>query len=281
MVLCSPFAPAVVIYIEHKILQRIAENRDDVTLQINNLASKNMKVILEKDNEYSRLMKQHNECRSKLTRYYRLEIALESVPQVVVKSIIILLAASEYSVPWASGLEAVFDTHTSASLFSTIVFYASTIWSFVGIANALLSTFLYWKNYTVGDLGKVIVYLRIFLGVSSKIFALLLATASFVGLFGLLTLHYTDVTHTYSQDVWNEYGDVLELSQQYDWYVAVSFGQFVGIFVVGMVLHVLVVGFMKRHSILSITKMKDVLPLLQHSSSTLVIPMIFKENCQF
>ena len=147
---------------------------------------------------------------------YLLDIGLENTPQVLIQFLVVLVAASPAPrFPWLAGVEAVFDTHDSASLASSLLFYFSIAWSLKSIHMGIFSTLLYRKDYSVGDYGKVLVLANILLGASARILAIVLAFVPFLGLFNHMYLHQTDTRLTYSQDLWtDEVKDIILLSRQ-------------------------------------------------------------------
>ena len=197
----------------------------------------------------------------------------------MVKSLIILLAASNPSLPWTTGLEAVFATHDTRNLAFTILFYVSTVWSFITIVNDLLKTFLYWKSYSVGDLGKILVYIRYFIGVSIKIIAFLFMIAPTLGILGLLDYFHIDSSFKYDQKIWPQYESIIRETEHYEWFTMLPRLWHVCLFFACVaIVHIIIVSIMVYRNIRSRqVKRINMLQAIQHGCITLLLPMIYED----
>ena len=153
-----------------------------------------------------------------IVKSYLLDICLENTPQILVQVVVVVMAASRHRLDWLTGVEGVFDYHDSSSQLGTVLFYFSIGWSLRSIHSGLFSTFLYRKDYSVGDLGKVIMYLIILVGSTMRIFGVILALTPFLGLFDLMMFYQQDTKFSYSPQVWQLYNSTLADSARLDWY---------------------------------------------------------------
>ena len=144
------------------------------------------------------------------------------------------------------------------------------------IVNDLFTTFVYWKSYSVGDLGKALVYIRIFIGVCMRITSLLLVIAPSIGIFGLLAYYHIDHKSTYNPEIWSQYKHIIEKSMEYDWYILLSIKQLFICFICGVVFHIIVVGgttYAQRKYEQNVSLVQT----LQHGAITLLVPIIYKD----
>ena len=197
----------------------------------------------------------------------------------MVKTLIILLAVNNPSLPWTSGLEAVFATHDPRNLAFTILFYISTAWSFVTIVNGLLKTFLYWKSYSVSDLGKILVFIRYLIGVSMKILALLFMIAPTLGILGFLNYYHIDSNFKYDPKIWPQYESIIEKTEHYEWFTLLPRLWHVCFFFACVVIvHIIIVSLMiYRYIKTRQVKRMNWLEVIQHGCITLLLPMIYED----
>ena len=275
-----PVAPALLLFLNARLGRevRVQEKIFSQTCK-STLSVETTKLLFHHHAQRGLVLKKIQRLENILVSSYKLDIALENTPQVLVQVLIVVLATSHWRFQWLTGIEAVFDTHDSSSSLSTVFFYFSIIWSLITIQNSLFSTFLFSKDYSVGDLGKVLVYFNILLGASVRIFSIILAFAPFLGLFDLMLGHHLDSRFKFSSAVWDLYGETLELSRTYSWYTGFQFKTFLLMITVSPILHVLLVNIYYLTTVLERKKesFRFYLNLTMHSFTTLLIPNIRRD----
>ena len=215
--IACPVSPALLLFINARLARevRVKDKRFE-QLSKGEITVKNTECLFNVYAERMEVQKKKDRLENIIANSYLLDIGLENTPQVLIQFLVVLVAASPAPrFPWLAGVEAVFDTHDSASLASSLLFYLSIAWSLKSIHMGIFSTLLYRKDYSVGDYGKVLVLANILLGASARILAIVLAFVPFLGLFNHMYLHQTDTRLTYSQDLWtDEVKDIILLSRQ-------------------------------------------------------------------
>jgi hypothetical protein len=175
-------------------------------------------------------------------------VTLENAPQIIIQLLIILLATATLTFSrTTAGFEGVFDTHDDdGSWPAQTLFYLSVVWSLRSIHTSLFSTYLFRKEHAVGDLGKVLIYAKIFLETSSRILALLLSVGPFLGLFNLMLPHLTDTRLAYSPQLESKYGQILESSRTFTWYTGgITVTDYLNLWILFPFFHIVLVTFIK------------------------------------
>ena len=99
---------------------------------------------------------------------------------------IILMSASYIKLPEITGVEGVFDNHKTGTGLSETYFYVSVVLSLKSICFGLIGTYLLQKEYSVGDMGKILKFLSYFLGSFVRILAVVLYFAPFLGILNIM-----------------------------------------------------------------------------------------------
>ena len=273
LLVACPVSPALLLFMNARFAREI-RLRDKKFEQISksDINLKSTKKIFTVYAERREVQKKKDRLEQIIARSYLLDVGLENSPQVLIQFIIVLVAAWPSRFPWLAGVEGVFDTHDSSSLSSTLLFYFSIAWSLKSIHAGIFSTFLYQKDYSVGDYGKVLMFANIFIGASSRILAIVLSFVPFIGLFNHMYFHQLDSRLQYSQQLWTQVGRSILLSRQYTWYTGVHFNTFIIILVLSPLLHVLAVVVLYRLCF----ALKVDANIVLHGFSTLIHPTVLK-----
>ena len=226
-----------------------------------------------------------------LATSYQLDVTLENGPQILIQLVIVLLATATFSPASradTAGLEAVFDTHEGPGV-ARILFYASIALSLHSILSSLFSTYLFRKEHTVGDLGKLLLYVKIFLEAASRIIALLLSLAPFLGLFNLMLPHQMDSRLAFSPPLEAKYGHVLALSRNLTWYTGgLSLEDYLLLLLTFPVVHIIFLILLKvflvpqflTHNLAKIDVVSTVRGLARmvlHACSSLLVPALWRD----
>jgi hypothetical protein len=226
-----------------------------------------------------------------LATSYQLDVTLENAPQILIQLIIVLLATATYTFQGTSGLEAAFDTHDEDERrwSARLLFYLSIAWSVRSIHTSIFSTYLFRKEHTIGDLGKVLMLVKIFLESSSRILAIILSLAPFLGLFNLMLPHHMDTRLAYSQELEIKYGRILSKSRVFTWYTGgLDFQNFLLLLFVFPLIHIVLVTVLKLFLVPQFlqasigktglwSKARGFGRAVIHASSSLLVPTIWRD----
>ena len=236
-------------------------------------------------------MTRRRQLRRLLATSFQLDVTLENAPQILVQLVIVLLVATvTFPFLHAAGLEGVFDTHNNDDdnkTFSQLLFYLSIAWSVRSIHSSLFATYLYRKEHSVGDLGKVLLFVRIFLESSGRILALILSLAPFLGLFDLMLPHHVDTRLAYSPQLEARYGHILAKSRDVTWYTGISFPDYLVLLLSLPAFHIVLVVLLKLILVPQFLERDDgrrrghlLVELgraVVHASSSLLVPALWRD----
>ena len=281
LLVVSPVAPALLLFLNSRLSRKLRlKEKEFLRAASNPINNINSEILLHCHAEQRSLWKQKNFLEEVIGSSYQLDIALENTPQVLIQVLIVLLATATIKFPWVSGVEAVFDTHDGTSSLSTVLFYLSIFWSLRSIHSGIFSTFLFKKDYSVGDLGKVLMFLTILLGATARIFAIVLAFTPFLGLFDIMLPHHLDSRFQFSSEVWSKYQGTLELSRDYTWYTGIQFRTFLVLMITFPIIHVLIVNSFKvcyLDKFRGKISLRSLYNLTIHSFSSMIIPIVYRD----
>ena len=246
--LLSPLTPTILLYINKKREGQLQKNAATMKA-IEDHAQTDQRIQLYKVREI--LIKDKKKIEAFLGMSYKIETVLESTPQVLIQFMVVLMSASILKLPQITGIEAVFNTTTDGNdgfTLSKTFFYVSIAISLNSIYSELFRTFLMEKENSVPDLGKLLKFLLYFLGSSSRIFAIVLYFAPFLGIMDLMLPYSIDSMMTYSDTVKEKIGaEILDEMSEITWYTGIDLNTSLILFLLFPVMHVLAVLIMKGH----------------------------------
>ena len=281
LILVCPIAPTLLLFLNARLGRavRVTDKKFKKATK-EKISIQTSKLLLEAHIERRETMKKQHDLEKILVKSYLMDICLENTPQILVQFLIVLMAASTQRFDWLSGTEAVFDYHDSSSTISTWLFYFSIAWSLRSIHSGLFSTFLYKKDYSVGDLGKVLMFIVILIGSFLRIFAIILAFTPFLGLFDMMVFHQQDSKLEYSPNVWEMYKTTLTPSRNYTWYTGTSFPTFLWVLALSPIIHVVGVNCLRLLHIKGLRErfsLRLLINLSINSFTTLIIPTVYRD----
>ena len=285
----SPLAPAILLYLnkrlERKIRLRDKALKNMFEEEVNEVNCKAQLAVFANREE---IINEKRKLETIISSSYQIDNVLENTPQLFIQLLIVLMSASVYELPWVTGIEAVFDTHQEEDSLATVLFFFSIGWSLKSIYIGLLTTFLFKKEYSIGDTGKVLLFLLFFLGSTSRLLALICFFCPYLGLFNIMLPFITDVEISYSDHVREYIGDdILTTMNHPDWYTGLSW-HYAGVsFLVFPIVHMVLVmvyksitinGFLrlssKHHTC---GRVKMFYQRLIHCLNGLLVPIIWKD----
>ena len=221
----APLAPAILLYLNKRLERKIQLREKTLkTMFKEEMSEANCKSQLTVFENREEIIEEKRKLETIISKSYQIDNVLENTPQLLIQLLIVLMSASAFQLPWVTGIEAVFDYHKEENSISTILFYFSIGWSLKSICFGLLSTFLFQKEYSIGDTGKVLSFLLFFLGSSSRLLAIIFFFCPYLGLFNIMLPYTIDTTIAYSEDVSETIGDeILTKMRHPDWYTGLPF----------------------------------------------------------
>ena len=287
--LICPLAPAILLYLNKRLARKIRLREKTLKSmfkeEINEVNCKAQITVFENREE---IIEEKRKLETIIGSSYQIDNVLENTPQLLIHLLIVLMSASIYQLPWVTGIEAVFDTHEEGNYGAKILFYFSIGWSLKSICFGLLSTFLFQKEYSVGDTGKVLAFLLFFLGSSSRLLAVVFLFCPYLGLFNIMLPYTVDITIAYSDDVREAIGDeILTKMNHPDWYTGLSFNEIGIAFMVFPFIHMILVMVYKSLTIKGFLKasskdhtcgcIRIFYQRLIHCLNGLLVPIIWKD----
>ena len=177
----SPLTPSILIYLDKKRQTQLTSNEAKFHAETDiekKLQLFKFREILIDD--------QHN-VQKLLVMSWKVDNVLENTPQLLIQFLIVLMSASMIALPDTTGIQAVFDTHSSGSSSLSLTFYYfSILLSLRSICLGLFSSALLKKDYNMPDAGKVLNILNYFCGTLVRIMAIILFFAPTLGILNMM-----------------------------------------------------------------------------------------------
>ena len=171
---------------------------------------------------------------------------------------------------------------------TTFLFYFSIGWSLKSICFGLLSTFLFQKEYSIGDTGKVLSFLLFLFGSSSRLLAIIFFFCPYLGLFNIMLPYTIDTRIGYSDDLTVSIGEEILANMRHpDWYTCLPFYYAGIVFLVFPFIHMVIVMVYKSFTVKGFLNVssKDIncgrvrvfYRRLIHCLNGLLVPIVWKD----
>ena len=171
---------------------------------------------------------------------WKIDNVLENTPQLLLQFLIVLMSASMIALPDTTGIQAVFDTHSSGDSLSLTFYYFSILLSLRSICLGLFDSAWLMKQYNMPDAGKVLNILNFFCGTLVRILAIILFFAPTLGILDIMLPFSIDKMISYGDKITESIGEenLIAMSDK-TWYTGMTLKTAIILFPVLVLLHIL------------------------------------------
>ena len=239
-----PLTPSILIYLNKKRKSQLSSNEARFHAE----TDMEKKLQLFKIREI--IIHDQRSLQKLLLMSWKVDNVLENTPQLLLQFLIVLMSASMIALPDTTGIQAVFDTHSSSSSLSLTFYYFSILLSLRSICLGLFDSAWLKKEYNMPDLGKVLNILNFFCGTLVRICAIVLYFAPTLGILDVMLPFSIDQMMTYGDDITANIGkENLDSMANKTWYTGMTLRTAIILFPILVLLHILfmitVRGFLK------------------------------------
>ena len=171
---------------------------------------------------------------------WKVDNVLENTPQLLIQFLIVLMSASMIALPQTTGIQAVFDTHSSGGSLSLTFYYFSIILSLRSICFGLYECALLKKEYNMPDVGKVLNIMLFFCGTLVRILAIVLYFAPVLGILDIMMPYSLDQMISYGETIKEDIGlkNLISMADS-SWYTGITLKTSFILFFVLFAMHIL------------------------------------------
>ena len=230
----SPLTPSILIYLNKKRQSQLSSNEARFH------AEKDMEKKLQLFKIRETIIHDQHNVQKLLLMSWKVDNVLENTPQLLLQFLIVLMSASMIALPDTTGIQAVFDTHSSSSSLSLTFYYFSILLSLRSICMGLFESAWLKKEYNMPDLGKVLNILNFFFGTLARICAIVLYFSPTLGILDMMMPFSIDHMMTYGDDITANIGEEnLDAMADKTWYTGMTLRTAIILFPVLVLLHIL------------------------------------------
>lgn len=230
----SPLTPSILIYLNKKRQSQLSSNEAKFHAE----TDMEKKLQLFKIREI--IIHDQDNVRKLLLMSWKVDNVLENTPQLLLQFMIVLMSASMIALPDTTGIQAVFDTHSSSDSLSLTFYYFSILLSLRSICLGLFDSAWMKKEYNMPDAGKVLNILNFFCGTLVRILAIILYFAPTLGILDIMLPFSIDGIISYGDAIAENIGEEnLNAMGDKTWYTGMTLRTAIILFPVLVMLHIL------------------------------------------